>query len=130
MNTAKHSHDGPSTDAVNLRRHHPSHRDSSVKSAVEVHIVTDRTGRIVDVCAATPAALNVSARGLSGRPLPLFFPRERPHLLSQLAVADRGHEVVISTVIQPRERQPRPAQVTLRPCEDGPGDLEWSIVVG
>jgi hypothetical protein len=104
---------------------------SRLQSRSVVRIVTDSGGCIVDTCGDSPRALNVSARGLTGRRLALFFPGDRPQLLAKLALAARGDEVELTTVLQPRERKPRPAQVLLRQCDDhGQAAVEWVIVLG
>lgn len=70
----------------------------------------------------------MSVRGLEGRQMYLFISHDRPHVLRQIEVAFRGHEVVIDTLLQPRDRHRQPARITIRNLqEEAPADLEWLI---
>ena len=91
-------------------------------------VLTDNDGQIVLVSDNAAALLNSSVRGLEGRSLPLFITQDRPHLLNQMKVASRGHEVVIRTVVRPKERQPRQAHIKiLRLDTHRFAKLEWLI---
>jgi hypothetical protein len=91
-------------------------------------IITDRYGRIVETCGSAASLLNVSARALWGRQLPLFVADRRPEIQAQLDVAARGHEVVLDTVLRPRDRKPMYVTIRLRPYgHDVPAEVEWTI---
>ena len=102
----------------------------SLAGPVHVWILTDRAGTIVEACEVAPRVLNLSARGLIGRTLPLFFIEDRPTLYAQLAAAALGDPVERTTVIQPRERKPVAAVVELRRAAEGDDMVEWSIQIG
>lgn len=91
-------------------------------------VLTDNDGQIVLVCDNTAALLNSSVRGLEGRSLPLFITQDRPHLLTQMEVASRGHDVVVRTVVRPKERQPKHAHITIQRLDAHRfAQLEWHI---
>jgi len=65
-----------------------------------------------------------------GRHLPQFVMLERERLMGQLETAALGHEVVLETVLRPRDRQPRPAVLRIRRSGgEGSLELEWLLEV-
>jgi hypothetical protein len=99
-----------------------------VSATSSCRVLTDRDGRVVDACDSTTRLLNSSWRGLEGRVLPLFVAQDRSHVLSQMEVASRGHQVIIHTILRPKERQPRQAHITIQRVDAHRfAELEWVI---
>ena len=110
-----------------LRRH--GHEPSVSHPPASLEILTDRFGRVIEVCGASAEVLNLSAKGLEGRDLHLFVAADRPELLRRLEAAARGHEVVVEATLRPRDRKPRPAVLRIN-ATDGEGmcaKLRWRI---
>jgi two-component system, chemotaxis family, response regulator PixH len=100
--------------------------------SVRIALVTDFEGRILEACARTAAALNVSPRALTRRPLDLFVDADRSTLRAQMEVASRGHAVKLKTVLRPRERAPRWATIQIERA-DSTGTIArlcWQIELG
>jgi CheY-like chemotaxis protein len=99
---------------------------------VQITLVTDFEGRILDVCPQTAAALNLSPRALARRPVDLFVDRDRDILRRQMEVASRGHTVTLETVVRPRERAPRRATIRIDRADPSGtlAELCWQIELG
>ena len=103
-------------------------RRESAPRVATCRVLTDKYGRIVGGCENTAPLLNTSLRALGGRPLHLFVAQDRPHVLAQMEVATRGHDVAIHTVVRPKERQPRPAHIRIHRVDAHRfAELEWLI---
>lgn len=97
-------------------------------SAVEpVRVTTDLQGRVQAIDGDVLHSLNISARGLLGRQLSHFFPKDRVGLFGCLRHAVQGQEVILEAVIQPLEQKPRPVRLTLRPAGGPTDNVEWVI---
>ena len=98
-------------------------------AAVELEqwlLVTDLQGRVVETSAKAAGLFNLTARGLVGRDLLIFFPGGRPQLTKELSAAASGLATEpMHARLFPRGRKCRSVVVTLtaRP----PGKIAWAI---
>ena len=89
-------------------------------------LVTDVQGRVVDTSAKAARLFNLTARGLAGRDLLMFFPGGRSLLTEELAATARGlaTQPRLATLF-PRDRKRRSVVVTL--TARSAGKIAWAI---
>ena len=92
-------------------------------------VYTAENGTILDASREAAKLLNLSPRGLRGRPFSIFFPGGRDHVNRALREALQGHPTAFDTVIRPRDRRPVPVYLTAG-IEDGDSrTVCWMITV-
>jgi PAS domain-containing protein len=94
-----------------------------------MRIYTRENGTIVDVSEQAAQLLNLSPRGLKGRPLPLFFLGNRDHVKRALKEAMRGERIAFDAVIRPREKRPVRVYVTADTEDGDTGTVRWQLTV-
>lgn len=97
---------------------------------VDCWIMTNATGRILEVSPAGAALLNLSARGARGRDLATFFTGDRPRLQHEMLRAADGVIVERDAMLQPRDRRPRRVRLDISSVPTAPGEpvqLRWII---
>lgn len=90
-------------------------------------IFTDSRGFVLASSDDAARLLNLTIRGLDGRPLYLFITEGRGRVMNQIEIAARGHTVTIDTIVRPRDRRPRHVHIVIRRVADASGKLEWII---
>jgi PAS domain-containing protein len=84
---------------------------------------TDSAGVILDANDVAAALLNVARPRLAGKPLMLFLAERQPFFDALAALnAPGGGAAELELIVRPRERRPRPAQVTARALTE---DSRW-----
>ena len=99
-------------------------------AAVEVWILTDGMGNIVDLSVEASKLLNLSARGARGRSLPGFFVDNRTKLITEVVRASEGLIIDRMGTLQPRDRKPVRVHLDVSPQPHQPGEsvqLRWVI---
>ena len=92
-------------------------------------VYTAENGIILDATPQAAELLNLSARGVRGRPFSLFFTGERDQVRRALTEAVQGHTTAFDAWIRPRDRKPVPVYVSAGIENGDTRTVRWIITV-
>ena len=101
--------------------------DILVPDVEPCELVTDVIGTITHANLAAASLFNVAAPRLRGRPLTLFFQRERRQVSRAIDYAGRGHCEQLHAILHPRERRAVRVRVAADPIVPIGRSIRWTI---